>query len=269
MQALSFNNPKEQYHREHKDYDFVKFQKGELVVKHREGEVYVCNQTCVADWLFLMQTFSPVFTKIVVVEKSNGERKAGLRILGPIESILAAIGLDLPEVVQKEKSYIYFNVKKLKEEAGFLWYKGQRPVVIFPEGTKTNGLGILNIEPNIIKMINDAGGIDQNLRCHGVRFDHKFAYFAAYNSTDSWGLKSVINLTCQFTSCHIIQYYFNMEGVLHDCVEADKHEFVKRCLMIRRKEQSMKNLDWRDHQEFLSYWNDTYNKGTYSSKKTK
>jgi 1-acyl-sn-glycerol-3-phosphate acyltransferase len=41
----------------------------------------------------------------------------------------------------------------LKESSGFLWYRGQRPVVIFPEGTKTNGCGILNIEPDIIKMI--------------------------------------------------------------------------------------------------------------------
>jgi hypothetical protein len=50
-----------------------------------------------------------------------------------------------------------------------------------------------------------------------------------------------------------------MEGILYDeCKTTElKHEFVKKCLMTRRKEQEMKNLDWRDHKEFLKYWNNT------------
>ena len=86
--------------------------------------MYICNQTCVADWVYLMQNFSPTFTKIVIVEKPNGEVKAGLRVMGAIETIMAAIGLDFPQVVSKENDNIYFSVKKLKEEAGFMWYKG-------------------------------------------------------------------------------------------------------------------------------------------------
>lgn len=39
----SFNGLKLSYHREHKDYDFVKLQKGELKVTMQEGELYVCN----------------------------------------------------------------------------------------------------------------------------------------------------------------------------------------------------------------------------------
>lgn len=63
----------------------------------------------------------------------------------------------------------------------------------------------------------------------------------------------------QFSSVHIVQYYFNMEGMLYDdCKTMElKQDFVKKCLMIRRKEQMMKNLDWRDHCEFLKYWNKT------------
>ena len=41
-----------------------------------------------------------------------------------------------------------------------------------PEGTKTNGLGILDIEKDIIKMIDDAAGPDTNLKVHALRFDH-------------------------------------------------------------------------------------------------
>ena len=67
LSVTSFNNTPMQYHREHKDFDFVKFQKGELTVKDVEGDVYVCNQTCFADWVWLLFSYSPLFTKIVVV----------------------------------------------------------------------------------------------------------------------------------------------------------------------------------------------------------
>ena len=50
-----------------------------------------------------------------------------------------------------------------------------------------------------------------------------------------------------------------MEGALYDECKTlkDKDEFIKRCLFARRKEQMMKNLSWRDHKEFLPYFNKT------------
>ena len=134
-----------------------------------------------------------------------------------------------------------------------------------PEGTKTNGLGVLNIDKDLVKMISTACSSEENMRCHSLRFDHEFNYYAAYNTTDTWGFRNFTNTISQFTSRLVIQYYFNLEGVLLDCQnDKDKHEFLKRTLMIRRKEQSMK-LSWRDHQEFLTYWNDTNQKSSYSS----
>mmetsp|Transcript_33369 Transcript_33369/g.51182 ORF Transcript_33369/g.51182 Transcript_33369/m.51182 type:complete len:86 (+) Transcript_33369:515-772(+) len=85
--------------------------------------------------------------------------------------MFAACGILFPEE-QTDDSGVFFSIKELKEQSGFLWYKGQRPVVVFPEGSKTNGLGILNIEKGIIDMIKRAGGLDENLRVTAVRFDH-------------------------------------------------------------------------------------------------
>lgn len=68
MSVSSFNGLKMTYHREHKDYDFVKVQKGELKVELQEGDLYVCNQTCFADWVYLYMTYSPIFTRIVIVQ---------------------------------------------------------------------------------------------------------------------------------------------------------------------------------------------------------
>lgn len=86
-----------------------------------------------------------------------------------------------------------------------------------PEGTKTNGLGVLNIDADIVKLIENAGGLNENLRVHAIRFDHEFSYFSPYNTTDSWGFRNLSNTISQFTSKLVIQYYFNLEGVLHDC----------------------------------------------------
>lgn len=68
ISVSSFNNIKEFYHKDDKGFDFIKQQKGELTVKVLPGDVYICNQTCFVDYLFLLQNMSPIFTKIVVVE---------------------------------------------------------------------------------------------------------------------------------------------------------------------------------------------------------
>lgn len=96
MNVSSFNNIKETYHREATEFDFVKWQKGELEVTKKDGDVYICNQTSFVDWVYLHWHYSPVFTKIVIV-KAQGTRKAGLRVLGPLEVILHALGIVFPE----------------------------------------------------------------------------------------------------------------------------------------------------------------------------
>jgi len=83
---------------------------------------------------------------------------------------------------------------------GFLCYKGLRPVVIMPEGTKTNGLGVLKIDKDVIKMIERAGGLEENLRITAIRFEHTFKYFSPFNTTESWGFYNLMNVVAQFAS---------------------------------------------------------------------
>ena len=129
----------------------------------------------------------------------------------------------------------------------------------------------MNIDEGVIKLIDDAAKPESNLRIHAIRFDHTFNYYSPYNSTDQLGLRAYSGIVTQFTSKYITQFYFNLEGMLFDELKTtkDKSDFVKNCLMIRRKEQQMKNLDWRDHKEFLSYWNETQTAEDYKNKKFK
>ena len=99
--------------------------------------------------------------------------------------------------------------------------------MVFPEGTKTNGLGILNIDKDIVSMISNAGGLDGNMRVSAIRFDHAFQYYSAYNSTDRSGLSSFFGCVCQFTSKYTVQYFQNIQGPLNECQnESDRHEFI-------------------------------------------
>ena len=51
----------------------------------------------------MLALYSPIFTTIVIYKpKNGGETKVGLRKLGSIESIMAAIGIKFPEEVNEE-----------------------------------------------------------------------------------------------------------------------------------------------------------------------
>ena len=97
MQTSSYNSIKENYHREHPKYDFQKWQTGELKVEHVHGDVLICNQTSFVDWVFLCSSYSPIFTRIVIIKSGTGSTKAGLRILSGIEVLWSALGLVFPE----------------------------------------------------------------------------------------------------------------------------------------------------------------------------
>ena len=73
-------------------------------------------------------------------------------------------------------------------------YKGRRPVVVMPEGSKTNGLGILNIERDIVDMIYKACSKDQDLVVNAIRFDHVFLYYSPYNSYDKKGYSNLFGI---------------------------------------------------------------------------
>jgi hypothetical protein len=89
----------------------------------------------------------------------------------------------LPNTSTTEEG-VYFDIEDLMNNAGVANYKGKRPVVIHPEGTKTNGLGVLDIEVDLVQMIGVAA---KTLKIHSFRFDYEFRYWAPMNTTDEEG----------------------------------------------------------------------------------
>ena len=225
MQTCSFNTVKESYHKDHPKFDFIKWQRNQLEVEHETGDLLICNQTSFIDFVYLMCNFSPIFTKIVILDSKHGSSKAGLRVMGTWETIWTALGIKMPEIREnfKADSDVFFSVKKLRENYGWLPCRNyaDTPIVIFPEGTKTNGQGVIDIENDIISIIVQAA-IPENLKVHTIRFDHTFTYFSAYNTTDQLGLKTFFSTISQFTSKYNVQYYHNISKGLKECKSHDE-----------------------------------------------
>ena len=177
------------------------------------------------------------------------------------ETFWAALGLTFPEERPAGKSSeagVFFSLKKLREATSSIpcmrSANALAPLVIFPEGTKTNGLGIIDIEQDIISIIVQAA-VSEKLRVTSIRFDHEFTYFSPYNTTDRLGLRHFMSTISQFSSKYFVQFYFNLENELKQLQSGQEQtDFIKRSLMIRRKEQSMSSLNWRSHVEFLKLW---------------
>ena len=110
-----------------------------------------------------------------------------------------AIGLKFPETVTSQNPKIYYNIKDLMENCGIGHYKGKSPIVIHPEGTKTNGLGVLEIDVDLIRMIAEAADKGA-LKIHSLRFDYEFKFYAPMNTTDESGYTNLLGSIQQFTS---------------------------------------------------------------------
>ena len=150
--------------------------------------------------------YGPVFTAVAT---RNG--KYGLRKIGFFELPFYAMGIKFPREELKETNF-FTDIEALRASL----YVKSRPIVVFPEGTKTNGRGLLHIEDDIVKMI-----VNCKRKVHSVRFDYEFQYTSPYNTTDLRGFKTLLKLLTQLRNSMLVQYYFNVEEKLHSGTTLD------------------------------------------------
>ena len=81
-------------------------------------------------------------------DEKNG--KAGVRALGSLEIISRACGLHFPQ--KRPSNQLHQSFQELRNSM----YVKFRPIVFFPECTKTNGKGVLNIPEPALNLIDDA-----------------------------------------------------------------------------------------------------------------
>ena len=107
--------------------------------------IILSNEGSVADFIYLAMTFSPLFVSIDFVDSKKD--KMGLRPLTGWQLIKRAIGVTLPQ----EHQNLYSSFKQIYD-AGYT----KKPIVVFPQCTKTNGRGVLNFPISLQIMLQTA-----------------------------------------------------------------------------------------------------------------
>ena len=168
LQTYAVMRCKEVFHKDDQGFDFVKAKKGELFVNrwqymsNSEPMLIIANDTSLLEFLWLQVTFSPVYVVMDFDDKTN---KTGLRPVGRLELIKRACGITFPARV--DGGLLYKSFKEVREAM----YVQNRPLVFFPECTRSNGKGVLEPPTEAIELIIDATKSGK-FAVHALRFDY-------------------------------------------------------------------------------------------------
>ena len=149
------------------------------------------------------------------------------------------------------------------------------PVVVFPECTKTNRLGVLSIRSNLMDTIYDLVNEHRRLLLRSEIVVKKFEYFSPDNTTDRLGLKT-LNNTCS-------QLYNSIEIIAQDIpndnfdktisYERSKYNKVEEYLdtnmqnhLVEPNCRNIVSLTSNDHISFLEYFHQTSKNNSYTRK---
>ncbi|GLE04323.1 hypothetical protein PINS_up013238 [Pythium insidiosum] len=132
------------------------------------GDVVVCNHTSFVEVLYLARRFSPVF--LFVTEE--GASKGLVHVCGLIEALVRALSLPV--------AHDRATPRKLVDVIA----RASGPVVIFPEGARSNGKSVLRFLPILehLPLTQGTGARKVATRVHVVAFRYEYKNFSPSHS---------------------------------------------------------------------------------------
>ena len=104
----------------------------------KNPNIIISSQSSLIDWLILVYNYNP---KILYIAKSDNNEQDAFIELSYISLFFYGVGIKFNKFNAKKK---YFDINKyLKENPN------GRPLLVFPEATKSNRLAILSIRSNL------------------------------------------------------------------------------------------------------------------------
>lgn len=241
LSFLGTNAPQHTLHQDDAGYspDPKKREANIFRVGIEPGDVVICNQASILDTLYLICNYSPVFTQIA----TNGKR-VGFRVLGFYERMTHGLGIGHPQEIDN-----LLTLEEVREA------NSRRPIIVYPEGTKTNGMGVLQFPEEVSKQLLRAKPI------HAIRFDYIFTYFSPYNTTERRGIWYWITLLSQTINSQQVQFHYNVHKKFRDVEDTSEQIKILRTSLTTRQTNNLLNLDYTSHSKFLEYWDLAKQKG--------
>ena len=221
-------------------------------LKNRKPNIILSSQSSFIDWLILAVNYSP---KFLYMAKSKDNKSDGYIELSFLSAFFYGIGIKFPKYNKKNK---YFDLDNYLN-------KNSRPVVIFPEATKSNRLAVLPIRSNLMDQIYQ---IAQN-KAKNINIRSEIIINKKYeiNTTDTFGIKSLFNLCCNFyTPIEVYSQDIKNDNFIEENAEYDTAKYTSFNLyldyiiqeyLMEPIHRNCVSLNSFDHEKFIEYFKKT------------
>lgn len=218
----------------------------------KNPNIIISTQSSLIDWLVLVYNYNP---KILYIAKSKDNKQDGFIELSYLSIFSYGLGIKFNRFNPKKK---YFDINKYFEQN-----KNGRPLLIFPEATKSNRLAVLPIRSNLMDEIYKMAQKNSiNIRSEIVinkNYD--------INTTDTFGLKSLFNLCCNFcTSIEICSQDIKNDNFSEENNDYDQNKYnnfnsyldsILQEYLMEPLHRNVVSLNSFDHERFIEYFKKT------------
>ena len=223
--------------------------------KNITPSIIISSQSSIIDWLILAKNYSP---KFLYIAKSKDNAKDAFFELSFFTAFFYGIGIKFPKNNSNETNK-YFNLNNYLEKN-----KKSKPLVIFPEATKTNRLAVLPVRSNLMDEIYDNAIKRKNFK---IRSEIIINKKHEINTTDTFGIKSLFSLCCNFhTPAEIYSQDIDSGNFIEENLEYDSVKYPKFNLYLDSIiQENLMEINHRncvflnsfDHEKFIDYYNKT------------
>lgn len=252
LYVLGFWNIKTTYlqHNNLREIELSNAQKiGKFWSDCQSGDLILSNHISYVDVLYFASRYSPRFA---IVEFNNKTEKYSIKCLTWLQYLLLCISQqDAQPLPQKE----YTSLSQIVREAKA---KSWGPIILFYEGTTTNGRGILSPDKRFwTEQNNELQRTISELKTklYYVIFEYKFENFSpAYHVPGIWGHISALCAQL-YNKLSITVIEFPVSGTSITPIDFG-NEIVKHYTKSTGKLE-LKTVNKQNKTEFIDYWNKT------------
>ena len=222
-------------------------------LKNKNPNIIISSQSSIIDWLVLAYNYSPTF---LYIAKSKDNKNDSYIELSFLNILFYGSGIKFPKYNKNKK---YFDLNNYLDNN-----KNSKPIVIFPEVTKSNRLAVLPIRSNLMDQIYSMAQNNKNLNIRSeIIINKKYEI----NTTDTFGLKSLFNLCCNFyTPIEVYSQDIKNDNFIEENAEYDTDKYKSFNLyldsiiqeyLMEPIHRNCVSLNCFDHEKFIEYFKKT------------